>query len=154
MRKLHRNVRLSGRETEAMYMNGLGQDTTIPSYISSDTQPSGSIWDIFSFSTPDQPAQDQTAATADQPVSILDKVTGTVTNLFTAYNQYQNAKMLNDLNAQRAAKGLPPLSSAQYNASLPASAAVQVNIDPAVKNALMIGGIGLGAFLLFKLVKG
>jgi hypothetical protein len=55
---------------------------------------------------------------------------------------------LASLNQQRAAAGLPPLSAAAYQAQYVPTPGVNVGLSPATTQALMWGGLGLGAVVL------
>lgn len=60
--------------------------------------------------------------------------------LVTAYNSFQ----LQQINIQRAQKGLPALNPAAY------SPQVGLNLAPGTMNAIMYAALGLGAIMLLK----
>lgn len=66
--------------------------------------------------------------------------------LITAGLTITNAQRIANLNFDRIKAGQPPLSQASIAAVQPG---VRVGLAPDIKNMLMIGGLGLGAILLF-----
>lgn len=62
--------------------------------------------------------------------STTDTILNTARDLLTVYNQQR----ILDANMERAARGLPPLSTAQY------APTYNVGLSPDTRNMLMIGG--------------
>lgn len=71
-----------------------------------------------------------------------------------AYLQYKQQREFQKLNIERARQGLPPISVEEYRAMTPPAATVEVGMSPQTRNMLLLGGLGLGALLLFTMKRG
>lgn len=90
-----------------------------------------------------------TASTAPAPQSWIDNIKQLVTGAAQIYltkEQLDQQKKITDMQLSRAQQGLPPLNinPAQYGLT----PTVSVGMTEETKNMLLIGGLGLGAFLL------
>jgi len=72
----------------------------------------------------------------------IDSLSKVATSVLTLYQQ----KQLMDINASRAAQGLPPIDTSRYTA-----AGVQVGLSPQTRSLVMLGGlIALGVALIMR----
>lgn len=72
--------------------------------------------------------------------------------LFMGYTQVSLAKKIANINLERARQGLPPLDTGQVQAMAPRPG-VAVGLSPDVKRIIIIGGVGIGALILFGMMR-
>jgi hypothetical protein len=92
-------------------------------------------------------AQDE----SDTSVPWYESITKAISPIATAaLNVYQQSQ-LQKANSARIAQGLAPIAPAEYAQMYP-TATAQVGLTPDTKRLLLYGALGLGAFLVVKLV--
>lgn len=69
------------------------------------------------------------------------------------YQQKQALKQAREENVMRAQQGLPPVSTAEIKRQFAPQAAVEVGLSPQIRNMLVIGGLGLGAFMVVNMLR-
>ena len=73
-------------------------------------------------------------------------------NLFLGFTQVTLAQKIAKINLERVRQGLPPLDASQTAAIAPRPG-VAVGLSPDVKNIIVIGGLGIGALILFGMMR-
>lgn len=74
-------------------------------------------------------------------------------NIYGAVQGQRQADKLQKENLERMRQGLQPLSVQQWTANQPPAARIQHEMDQGTKQILIYGGVGLGALLLFSLMR-
>lgn len=101
--------------------------------------------------TPVAPAPAPVAAGGSSIDSFLQSITRILPQAVTAYTGYTQAQRIAEVNAQRAARGLPPLTANQAGAYGPQ---IGVNLAPQTSNMLLYGAIAIGAVLVLSKRRG
>jgi hypothetical protein len=67
--------------------------------------------------------------------------------------QKQALKLAQQENVTRAQQGLPPLSTTEIKRQFAPQAGVEVSLSPQIRNMLLFGGLGVGAFLVINMMR-
>lgn len=69
------------------------------------------------------------------------------------YQQKQALKQARAENIERARAGLPPVSTAEIKRQYAPQASVEVGLSPQIRNMLVLGGLGVGSFLVINMMR-
>jgi len=120
-----------------MYLGQLDDDFNLIS------EPPGSVMTEY---------QEQNPTAGASGPSFLDQLVSFGQKLIPAALSFEQQRNLNELNLERARKGLPPLNTSQYMAQ--SAPQFRAGLTPDTQNMLMMGGAAiLGVWLLSAIIK-
>lgn len=140
-------MKVFSRMRRTKNLRGLGRDEW-DAYSQEDTD-YGAYYSDYSdfYSEPEFNPSSHTPA-EDSTLPVLDRIFNIGTRLAEGYLSYQQQSELNEINLDRAKRGLAPLDVQMYKAQ--AAPRVNVALAPDQQKMLMYGGIALLAVFMLK----